>query len=140
MTHFPNVECQINGYCTIHLSENPEKVAQSLSNVLPNSKIKIDKDTAKTSSNDIESLVKIFETIHSRKSQRVYFRRLEKNLNENSTWFYLNKQAAFVGTVSLCDNADESPLGPIKIILESRQIEQIIRWLVGDSITQENSS
>lgn len=140
MTHFPNVECQINGYCTIHLSENPEKVAQSLSNVLPNSKIKIDKDTAKTSSNDIESLVKIFETIHSRKSQRVYFRRLEKNLNENSTWFYLNKQAAFVGTVSLCDNADESPLGPIKIILESRQIEQIIRWLVGDSTTQENSS
>ena len=132
MMHFPNVECQISGYCAIHPSENTEKVAQAISNVLPNSKIEIDKDTAKISSNDIESLAKIFETIHSRKSQRVYSRHLENNLNENSTWFYLNKQAAFVGTVSLCDDADESPLGPIKVILESHKIEQIIKWLVAE--------
>jgi len=30
----------------------------------------------------------------------------------------------------LCDEAEESPLGPIKIILTSKSIEQIIDWLV----------
>ncbi len=130
--NFPNVKCTINGYCEIHSSENPEKVEQALSKVLPNGKIKIDGNSAKISSDDIESLCKIFENIHSHKSQKVYSRRLEKNQNENATWFYLNKQAAFVDAVSLCDEPGESPLGPIKIVLESPEIEQIIEWLVAD--------
>ena len=54
---------------------------------------------------------------------------MKKNLTNTSTWFYLNKQAAFANNVALCDEADESPLGPIKLILESNQIEQIMDWL-----------
>jgi len=42
----------------------------------------------------------------------------------------LNKQAALANTIVLCDEPEESPLGPIKIILTSKGIEQIIDWLV----------
>jgi predicted RNA binding protein with dsRBD fold (UPF0201 family) len=57
-------------------------------------------------------------------------RRLEKNLDKNSTWFYLNKQAAFVEKIAICEESDESPLGPIKVILTSNQIDRIIDWLI----------
>jgi hypothetical protein len=51
-------------------------------------------------------------------------------LENDSTWFYLNKQAAFVGTITLCEEAEESPLGPIKVILTSSNIDKIIDWLI----------
>jgi hypothetical protein len=63
-------------------------------------------------------------------SERIYQRRLEKNLENNSTWFYLNKQAAFAEKIAICEESDESPLGPIKVILTSTQIDRIIDWLI----------
>jgi predicted RNA binding protein with dsRBD fold (UPF0201 family) len=48
----------------------------------------------------------------------------------NSTWFYLNKQAAFVGIVSICEEESESPLGPIKVTLRSSDLESVINWLI----------
>jgi predicted RNA binding protein with dsRBD fold (UPF0201 family) len=55
---------------------------------------------------------------------------MEKNLDNNSTWFYLNKQAAFAEKIAICGESDESPLGPIKIVLTSNHIEEIIDWLI----------
>jgi hypothetical protein len=75
-------------------------------------------------------LEKIYDIIHSSQSQKIYQRQLEKNLENDSTWFYLNKQAAFVGSVALCEEAEESPLGPIKVILSSSNIDGIIDWLI----------
>ena len=57
---------------------------------------------------------------------------MKSNMAENSTWFYLNKQAAFVDVVALCNEADESALGPIKIVLNSNNIEEIIENLASD--------
>ena len=125
----PNISCKITGYCDIQSSEDSKKIYSALANILADSKIEIDNHTAKISSNNLESLGRIFETIHSRKSQRAYMRHMKRNLNDDSTWFYLNKQAAFANSVALCDDADESPLGPIKIILHSSQIERVMEWL-----------
>ncbi|MCH7940552.1 MAG: hypothetical protein IH842_01070, partial [Thaumarchaeota archaeon] len=86
----------------------------------------------KATSQNLETLSNIFEVIHTRKIQRVYRRFLNNNLCNDSTWFHLNKQAAFSNTVSLCDEAEESPLGPIKIVLTSKNIEDIIDWLVSE--------
>ena len=55
---------------------------------------------------------------------------LKKNADDNSTWFYLNKQAAFVDTIALCSEADESSLGPIKIILRTNDIENTIKSII----------
>ena len=126
----PNISCKISAYCPIYPSEDPNKVKQSLMNIFEDAKISLDKNSVNASSNNIEVLEKIFETIHSRKSQRIYRRHLNSNLADDSTWFYLNKQAAFVDAVALCGEADESPLGPIKVILKSDEIEHIIEWLI----------
>jgi len=75
-------------------------------------------------------LEKIYETIHTKQSQKIYRRNLEKNLENDTTWFYLNKQAAFVEKIVICEGADESPLGPIKVILTSSYIDRIIDWII----------
>ena len=126
----PNVTCKIFAYCPIFPSEDPKKVQQALSNIFEDVEIKLGKNSIKASSENLEVLAKIFEVIHSHKTQRIYRKHLNNNLVDDSTWFYLNKQAAFVNTIALCDEADESPLGPIKVILESDDVESVIEWLV----------
>ena len=126
----PDVSCQINAYCSINPSEDPEKIKQALSNVLVDIDITINKESMKATSANLESLQKIYESIHSHQSANAYRRQLNQNLNANSSWFYLNKQAAYANVVALCSESDESPLGPIKIILNSSDIDTIIDWLI----------
>ena len=126
----PDFNCKIDVYCIINPSEDQTKVEQAISNILPDIEIQINEDSLKATSQNLETLSNFFKVIHTRKIQRVYRRFLNNNLCNDSTWFYLNKQAAFSNTVSLCDEAEESPLGPIKIVLTSKNIEDIIDWLV----------
>ena len=126
----PDVSCQINAYCSINPSEDPEKIKQALSNILIDTDITINKESIQATSSSLESLQKIYESIHSHQSANAYRRQLNQNLNVNSSWFYLNKQAAYSSVVALCSESDESPLGPIKIILNSSDIDAIIDWLI----------
>ena len=128
----PDFNCKIDVYCTINPSEDQTKVEQAISNILPDIEIQINDDSLKATSQNLETLSNIFEVIHSHKIQRIYRRFLNNNLRDDSTWFYLNKQAAFSNTIALCDEAEESPLGPIKIVLTSKNIEDIIDWFVSE--------
>ena len=125
----PNINCKIEIVCPVNLSEDPDKVIQAISNIFPHSTIKNENFSIKAQSNELRSLEKIYESITSTQSQKSYTRNLENNLDENSTWFFLNKQAAFVDQVAICDEAEESPLGPIKVILNSSNIDGIIDWI-----------
>ena len=128
----PDFKCKIDAFCTINPSEDLSKVREAISNVLPRMKIHNSNNSLEATSQNLEVLSNIFDAINSRKTYRVYRRCLTKNRRDDSTWLYLNKQAAYANTVVLCDEAEESPLGPIKIILTSKSIEQIIDWLVSE--------
>ena len=54
--------------------------------------------------------------------------------HDTTTWFYLNKQAAFVDVIAICEEAEESPMGPIKIIMHSEDISKVIDWLVPELV------
>lgn len=126
----PDIDCRIDAYCSIYPSENPKKVEEAVSNVLVGMKFEINNDSLNATSKNLESLSKIYEIIHSRNSQKNYRRQLNQNLLGDSTWFYLNKQAAFSNVIALCSEAEESPLGPIKVILNSKNIDRVIEWLI----------
>lgn len=125
-----NLPCSIEAYSTINPSEDPEKIEQAVSNILSNCKINTTKFSITAYSNDLESLDKIHNAIKSRQTQKTYRRNLEKNLKDNTTWMYLNKQAAYVDTIAMCEQPEESPLGPIKLVLSSKRIGDVIEWLV----------
>jgi len=128
-----DVDCKVSAFCMINASEDINKVRTAISNALTDMDEKITGDTLIANSNNYESLTKIYETMRSRRSKSAYRRHLMRNMAKDSTWFYLNKQAAFANVVALCDEADESPLGPIKVVLHSKNIEDVIDWLVSDA-------
>ena len=127
-----DVDCKISVYCTINESEDVNKVRTAVSNILTDMDEKITDNSLAANSSNYESLTKIYETMRTRKTKTAYRRHLMRNMTEDSTWFYLNKQAAFANVIALCDEEDQSPLGPIKVVLHSKNIEDVIDWLVSD--------
>ena len=130
---FPDLKCKIEMTSIVNPSEDIDKIKHAINNIFPFSTFNTKESLVIFQSNDLSSLEKIHKTIHSKQSQKTYKHNLENNLKGNRTWFYLNKQAAFVNKIAICENEDESPLGPIKVILTSPQIDRIIEWLVLES-------
>ena len=126
-----NQKTTIQIFCEINPSEDPEKVKLAVSNIFPDLTLDITDTDITGKSNNIQILSQISKAIHENNIKKTYQRILKNNSNNGSSWFYLNKQAAFVNTVALCSEANESSLGPIKVILRSNEIEQVI-----DSITK----
>jgi predicted RNA binding protein with dsRBD fold (UPF0201 family) len=127
--NFPSFSCKIEIFCSVNPSEDPKKVESAILNIFPLCDIKLEEFSIKSTAKNLNALQKIKESIHNIHLERIYKRTLEKNLSYDSTWFYLNKQAAFAERVVICEESDESPLGPIKIVISSKNIERIIEWL-----------
>ncbi|OLD22685.1 MAG: hypothetical protein AUG16_03765 [Thaumarchaeota archaeon 13_1_20CM_2_39_20] len=130
----PEVACKIEVYAAVNPSEDPDKVRHAVSNVVLNADYEFREGSMKATSRDIHSLSKIQETVRSRKANRVYRRQMRYNTKEDTTWFYLNKQAAYVDVVAICDEAEESPMGPIKVILHSKNLEKVVDWLAPEFV------
>ena len=127
-----DVDCKVSVYCNINESEDVNKVKTAISNILTDMDETTDDSSFVANSSNYESLTKIYETMRTRKTKTAYRRHLMRNMTEDSTWFYLNKQAAFANVIALCDEEDQSPLGPIEVVLHSKNIEDVIDWLVSD--------
>jgi len=125
-----DIDCKISAYCAINPSEDIDKIRTAVSNVLIDMNEKIVGNSLIANSNNYESLSKIYEIIRAKNIKKVYRRNLRQNIVDDSTWFYLNKQAAFANVIALCDEDNQSPLGPIKIVLQSKNIRDVIDWLV----------
>ena len=130
----PEVACKIEAFAAVNPSEDPDKVRHAVENVVLNADYEFRESSIKATSRDLHSLSKIQETVRSRKANRVYRRQMRYNTKEDTTWFYLNKQAAYVDVVAICDEAEESPMGPIKVILHSKNLEKIVDWLAPEFV------
>ena len=127
MTRSGSLNVQV--FCEINTSEESSKVNTAVRNVFPNMEISINRHQIIGKSSSIESLTNISESINIKNTKNILQRILKQNTDGHSTWFYLNKQAAFVNMVVLCNESDESPLGPIKVVIEGNNIENIIQSL-----------
>ena len=130
--NIPNLSCKIEMFCTVNPSESIEKIEKAISNIFPYSIINNNNLSINAQSKQLRSFEKIYQFIHNNKLQKNYLRSLEDHLQDDTTWFYLNKQAAFVEQIAICEESDESPLGPIKVSITSSNIDAIIDWIVFD--------
>jgi predicted RNA binding protein with dsRBD fold (UPF0201 family) len=126
----PSVALDIRVECQVNPSEDSAKVLRAVKNVVSNCSPEVADGRIRVASKNPEVLITIYEQIRSRRIMGVFRKVLLRNMIANSTWFYLNKQAAFVGTVSICEDESESPLGPIKITIMSNELEPVMNWLV----------
>ena len=130
--NIPSLSCKIEMFCIVNPSESIEKIEKAISNIFPYSIINNNNLTIHAQSKELRSFEKIYQFIHNNKLQKNYLRSLEDHLQDDTTWFYLNKQAAFVEQIAICEESDESPLGPIKVSIISSNIDAIIDWIVFD--------
>jgi uncharacterized protein len=121
------VETQINP------TENEDNVKAAVNNFLDNATITI-KPSIKGSSltavaKGQDSLFKLRNLLRNDRIRDASRRLLFKSIRGNMISFYLNKQVAFVGHISFSEESAESPLGPIRVNIETDNPEQLIDWL-----------
>ena len=125
----PGPDFKIHVTCAVNPSESPEKVRAAVTNIFPGVAAGSKNFSIVATSDSPGSLEKVRESVRSRQSRGAWRRALEKHLDGDSTWFYLNKQAAFAKKVAICEQADESPLGPIRVTVASGDIGGLIEWI-----------
>lgn len=121
-------------------TEDEEKVKKALKNIINAENIElIEEDNRRiliVEGEKIELLSKFREILIRRRILSAARAILKKSITaENSVTFYLNKQAAYMGQVSFCEEEGESPLGPITVEIicdNSRDLEKVINWLTSE--------
>ncbi len=126
--NYNNKDLEIIIQAYVNPSEEIEKVIFAIKNVFPDSTLILKDNKLYTSTEKLEVFKKIKEQIRSKSTLSVLKKILFSNQNINTTWFLLNKQAAFSKVVALIEDEDESPLGPIKITIRNQNTEEIINW------------
>ena len=123
------LEFQISS--SINPSEDPSKILDAINSIIGGFGIEYRKYGSNLligKSNHHEVLNYIYEQVRNRSVVSVLRRMLLTHLEEDFSWFYINKQAATKGIIVLVDDEEESPLGPIKISIKSENILKIIDW------------
>lgn len=120
----------LNVETILNPSEDPEKVKKCLLNVANGCTPVVTDGRVEATCKGIMSLHHIRVGVRSRSSVGVLRKLLDWNRKGNVTWFYLNKQAAYGGVISLVEQYEESPLGPIRVTLTSNNLDKVIEWLL----------
>jgi uncharacterized protein len=130
MRNFPStVQVVVRAETPLNPSEDSEKVNAALRNVMDDCYIDSKHGRIFGRSIGSESLRTIYEHVRSKAALGVLRKALLDNRIADGTWFLLNKQAAAGGIVAIIENKEESPLGAIKVTIESDQLDTVIEWL-----------
>jgi predicted RNA binding protein with dsRBD fold (UPF0201 family) len=81
-------------------------------------------------SSGLESLAKFRNLLSIDRIRDAARKALCGGLKEHFISFYLNKQVAFAGHASFSEAIAESPLGPIRVVIECENPRSLIEWMV----------
>ena len=76
-----------------------------------------------------EALVKLRSLLRNDRVRDAARKVLFAGVRGETISFCLNKQVAFAGHVSFSEEVAESPLGPIRVVIECENPRQLIDWL-----------
>ncbi|HKU50483.1 MAG TPA: RNA-binding domain-containing protein [Nitrososphaera sp.] len=127
-------EVEIKVEATVNPSEDSQKVISAIENVIERCYPEFRYGSrAIGRAHGTEPLSLIYEQIRSRSAMGVLRRMLLDNRTGDSTWFYLNKQAAAAGIAAVIEDEQESPLGPIRVTITSEELDSLVDWLVPET-------
>ncbi len=115
-------------------TEDSEKVARALTSLFSG------KQTERTEGgrsylvlegDDISSLERLRMIIQRDRIRAAAGAVLRRSSSTNSILVFLNKQVAYVGHVSFCEPEGESPLGPIRLLIETSDPPRVVNWITG---------
>jgi predicted RNA binding protein with dsRBD fold (UPF0201 family) len=124
---------------TVHLeaeinpTESPEKIKTAIENIFGAIQTKIQptyrRDLITAESREPEVITKLYNLLRRERiraaARKVFF----EGLNGKTISFCLNKQVAYAGHISFSKEVAESPLGPIRVRIETENPRKLIDWL-----------
>ena len=114
-------------------TEDIEKVKKALSNLFNLENYRVaEVGTYKViigESSSIVSLLKIREIIVRERIADTVRRILSRGTVDKYLSFKINKQAAYIGKLSLVEEDRESSMGPISVFIEANDVKRLIDWL-----------
>jgi predicted RNA binding protein with dsRBD fold (UPF0201 family) len=127
------VEVRVFVETEVNPTEDEDKVQTAVNNVLGNASITVKASqigsTLTAEAKGLDSLVKLRNILRNDRVRDASRRALFKSIRGNEMRFFLNKQVAFAGHVSFSEETAESPLGPIRFIIETDDPSQLVEWL-----------
>jgi predicted RNA binding protein with dsRBD fold (UPF0201 family) len=117
----------------INLTEDEEKVEKAVANVFDSVSVEI-KPSYRGSvlvaeAEGREALVKFRRLLRVDRIRDAARKVLFGGLRGKAVRFCLNKQVAFAGHISFCEEVAESPLGPLRVTIECEDPRLLIDWL-----------
>ncbi len=76
-----------------------------------------------------ESLTKFRNMLRNDRIRDASRKLLNRAIRADKIIFYLNKQVACSGHVSFSEESSESPLGPLRVTIETDNPRQLVEWL-----------
>ena len=121
------MNCEMTVKTPLNPTEDVDKVVQALSNLFDYDELEIGEDYIQVTG-DEDSLLKLKESLENRKIRNSARKILLKGAHDRVIFFKLNKQTAYSGVVNFAED-NISPLGEIKVKIETNNIESFIDWL-----------
>jgi predicted RNA binding protein with dsRBD fold (UPF0201 family) len=127
----PELKARVSLKAGVSPSEDPDKVAQAVMNIVGSSSESVSKSGSgvRFHSARVESLGHLRDQLRDRRVRAVARRLMLEARQGNRTELMINRQAAAAGVLALCGSEDESPLGPIYLRIESENLDRLIEWL-----------
>ena len=116
----------------INPTEDLVKVRHAIENIFGSAlEIKIPAEGAKliAKTKDLGNLAKLRELLRRERIRDAARKLLLKKVRGKTITFFLNKQVAYAGHVSFCEEFAESPLGPLKIQIKTDDPLKLINWI-----------
>ncbi len=122
-----NIEVEVNK------TEDTEKVKQAVQNIFGAVTFDVKPKTwgqlLKAQTRGTEGLTKLVNMLKRAQILAAARKVLRSGTDETSITFYLNKQVAYAGHVSFSEQTAESPLGPIKVVINANDPQKLVDWL-----------
>ena len=120
------MKCEFTAQTPINPTEDTDKVMKTLSNMFDYDEVVMAGDYISVNGG-MDSLLKLKDALEVRRIRNTARKMLIKGSYDGVIYFKLNKQAAFSGTVNFTEG--DSPLGEIRVKIETDDVEGFIDWL-----------
>ena len=121
------MKCKMTAKARVNPTEDLEKVIKAISNMFDYDEVEIGEDYVLVTG-ERGSLERLKESLKNRQIRDTAETVLLRGLQGSEISFALNKQAALVGVPNFVDG-ELSPLGEIRVKIETDEVEGFIRWI-----------
>lgn len=114
----------------VHPTEVEKRITAAITNIFPNLQLEIHKDWISSRTEDWNDLIHFSDLLEKQRVLDAARNAVLKRLSGHTARFLLNKQAAFVGKINFCETEEESPMGPLFVVLSSERLDDLLDQVI----------